>query len=133
MNTHSSLQHRADSGSIEHIRLDAALERFHPQVECEMRRVLERADGNAALHPIYGQMAYHVGWMDEQLHPAPLSPGKLLRPALLLWACALASAATSADEVAREQRHQQALPVAAAGEFGHNFSLVIDDFEDRGE
>jgi geranylgeranyl diphosphate synthase type I len=133
MNTHSSLQHGADSGSIEHIRLDAALERFHPQVECEMRHVLERADGNAALHPFYGQMAYHLGWVDEQLQPARLSPGKLLRPALLLWACALASAATGADEVEREQRHQQALPVAAAVEFVHNFSLIHDDIEDRDE
>ena len=133
MNTHSSLQHGADSGSIEHIRLDAALERFQPQVECEMRRVLERADGNAALHPFYGQMAYHLGWVDEQLQPAQLPPGKLLRPALLLWACALASAATSADEVEREQCHQQALPVAAAVEFVHNFSLIHDDIEDRDE
>ena len=98
-----------------------------------MRRVLERADGNAALHPFYGQMAYHLGWVDEQLQPAQLPPGKLLRPALLLWACALASAATSADEVEREQCHQQALPVAAAVEFVHNFSLIHDDIEDRDE
>ena len=133
MDQHCSLQWTADRISPEHIRLDAVLDRFRPLIACEMRRVLERADCNAALHGFYGQMAYHLGWVDEQLQPALLPAGKLLRPTLVLWACALASATAGIDEKGREQHQKQALPVAAAVEFVHNFSLIHDDIEDHDE
>ncbi len=110
-----------------------ALDRFRPSIERELRAVVARYNDDAAVGGMYGQIAYHLGWVDEELRPVALSPGKLLRPALALWACELAGAATGASDAARARRLDQALPVAASVELLHNFSLVHDDIEDRDE
>jgi geranylgeranyl diphosphate synthase type I len=83
------------------------------------------------LTPFYGQMQYHLGWVDEDFLLVANNPGKLLRPTLLLLAYEAAGAwelATEADENASHLR--RALPAAAAIELTHNFTLIHDDIED---
>jgi geranylgeranyl diphosphate synthase type I len=63
--------------------------------------------------------AYHMGWVDREGRPDSARPGKLVRPSLCLWACE-AVGADAAD----------ALPVACALEWVHNFTLVHDDIQD---
>jgi geranylgeranyl diphosphate synthase type I len=62
---------------------------------------------------------YHMGWLDRDGHAAQCSPGKLVRPALCLWAAEACGART-----------QSALPVAAGIELIHNFTLIHDDIQD---
>ncbi|HKF76283.1 MAG TPA: polyprenyl synthetase family protein [Candidatus Dormibacteraeota bacterium] len=63
--------------------------------------------------------AYHMGWADRSGRPQEAAPGKLVRPSLCLWAC---QAAGSDPAVA--------LPLAAAVEWVHNFTLIHDDIQD---
>lgn len=68
-----------------------------------------------------GRMAsYHLGWTDAAGMPAAAGGGKRIRPSLCLWA----ATACGADP-------ERALPVAAAIELIHNFTLVHDDIQDR--
>ncbi len=69
--------------------------------------------------PLYDMMRYHLGWIDQEGRAVQGSPGKLLRPVLCLMACQ----ATSGG-------YRPALPVAAALELVHNFSLIHDDIQD---
>jgi geranylgeranyl diphosphate synthase, type I len=129
MDNQSFTHYTAEQVPAKRMSANAVLQCFQSDVECEMRRILASVQSDPALEGLYGQMAYHLGWVDEQFQPARLSSGKLLRSALLLWACA----ATWANEAAGERCLQQALPIAAAVEFIHNFSLIHDDIEDRDE
>jgi geranylgeranyl diphosphate synthase type I len=70
----------------------------------------------------YAMQEYQLGWRDEQLAPAHVDPGKLLRPQLTLLACR----AVGGDV-------QQALPLAAAIQLIHDFSLIHDDIEDNSD
>jgi geranylgeranyl diphosphate synthase, type I len=63
--------------------------------------------------------AYHMGWSDRDGRPTDSQPGKFIRPALCLWA-----AEACGGELAA------CLPVAAALEWVHNFTLVHDDIQD---
>jgi geranylgeranyl diphosphate synthase type I len=75
-------------------------------------------------------ISYHFGWVDEQFRPVSGgNSGKKLRPtmALLAYQGALESQQTGAG-VKADLR--PALPVAAAIEMVHNYSLVHDDIED---
>ena len=74
-------------------------------------------DGRAL--PIYDSLRYYMGWaeVDGTLTYGP--EGKRLRPTLCLLACE----AVGGDPA-------NALPVAVAIEFAHNFSLIHDDIED---
>jgi len=88
--------------------------RFRTDLEEELRFAI----GRASL-PMYNMMRYHLGWIDETGNPQRAVAGKRLRPFLCLHAC----------ESAGGEWHQ-ALPVAAALELVHNFSLVHDDIQD---
>ncbi len=71
-----------------------------------------------------GMMAYHLGWVDEDLRALPVRQrskygGKKMRAVL----CALACEAAGGDL-------ETAFPAAAAVELVQNFSLVHDDIED---
>ncbi len=82
-----------------------------------------------ALQAFYGQMHYHLGWVDTQFNPIQSNPGKLLRPTLLLLAYEASGAwglATNEDDAYL----RRALPAAAAVELTHNFTLIHDDIED---
>jgi geranylgeranyl diphosphate synthase type I len=64
-------------------------------------------------------MRYHLGWIDENGRPRDGTSGKALRPVLCLMACEATCG-----------RYEPALPVAAALELVHNFSLIHDDIQD---
>ncbi len=89
--------------------------RYLPALERWMQELVEADE-----LPLYGMLAYHMGWVDADFHPLP-SPktGKRLRPILLLLV-----------NEAHGGRWREALPAAAAVELLHNFSLIHDDIED---
>jgi geranylgeranyl diphosphate synthase type I len=76
----------------------------------------------ARLERYYAMQQYQLGWRDEQLGPADVDPGKLLRPQLTLLACQAAGGDV-----------RQALPLAAGIQLIHDFSLIHDDIEDNSE
>ena len=69
---------------------------------------------------IYGIISYHFGWVDQTFAPVNSGRGKMLRPTIHLL---VFEAITG--------RYKEALPVAAAIEIIHNFSLLHDDIEDN--
>lgn len=84
------------------------------------------------LQPYYGQIEYHLGWVDSHLVPVANHPGKLLRPTLLLLAYEAAGAWNLIDQAQTHQTDylRRALPAAVAVELTHNFTLIHDDIED---
>jgi geranylgeranyl diphosphate synthase type I len=120
------------------ITVHAVFQRHHQEVLQELRQAfltqnapLEEKVNWDTLLKIYGQMQYHLGWLDQQFRPADGHPGKLLRPKLLLLSYELAWAqeqAPTAHLVVPSLR--PALPAAAAIELAHNFTLLHDDIED---
>jgi len=85
---------------------------YLPALEDEMRRVV--GDGAAHLSEFYAMLHYHLGWTGGS------GGGKRIRPLLALLTCSAAGGAW-----------QSALPLAAALELLHNFSLIHDDIEDN--
>lgn len=94
--------------------LDKIWKRFRPELEAELKYVV----GRASL-PLYDMMRYHMGWIDESGRTQKDTAGKRLRPILCLLACQTLGG-----------QWRQALPVAAAIELVHNFSLIHDDIQD---
>ncbi len=92
-------------------------ERYLPLIEAEMQRVIGHAAGVYQGH--YGMLRYHMGWVDPHLQPAAVNSGKRIRPVACLLACEAVGGAV-----------EDALPLAAAVELLHNFSLIHDDVED---
>lgn len=90
-------------------------QRYHDEIEAELRSII-----GPRTSPFYQMMRYHLGWIDEFGSPQEGAVGKLLRPTLCLLACEAVGG-----------RWMAALPVAAALELIHNFSLIHDDIEDR--
>ena len=73
------------------------------------------------LRTFYGQMKYHLGWVDASLQPTQNNAGKLLRPTLLLLAYEAAGAWGLVKELSEDKTYlQRALPAAVAIEFVHN-------------
>ncbi len=102
------------SDKINTVDLDEIWKRFRPDLEAELKYVV----GRASL-PLYNMMRYHMGWIDEFGRTHEGTAGKRLRPLLCLLACH-----------ALGGQWRQALPVAAAVELVHNFSLIHDDIQD---
>lgn len=90
---------------------------------------IEAQAGTSLIAPYYGQMRYHLGWVNEQFHATNNNPGKLLRPTLVI----LAYEATGAWGLTDGDYVQRAIPAAVAVELTHNFSLIHDDIEDGDE
>jgi len=91
----------------------AVLTRWRSAIDSAMRRAVPPPD-NAI-----GRMAsYHMGWTDAGGHETNAGPGngKLFRGHLVIWA----SDALDGDP-------RRALPVAAAVEWLHAFTLIHDD------
>lgn len=118
--------------------LQSTLQRYQTEILASLRRALERAKGSATLleadnlAPFYGQMQYHLGWVDTSFSPVASNPGKLLRPTLLLLAYEAAGASNHDPETAphNSSHLSHALPAAASVELTHNFTLIHDDIED---
>lgn len=114
--------------------MEATLQRHQQLIDAALRDVIDRIaqhGDSTALNEFYGQMRYHLGWVDTQFKPTREHPGKLLRPTLLLLAYEAAGAwgqTTGNTEAAHYLR--RALPAAVAIELTHNFTLIHDDIED---
>ena len=116
--------------------LQSALLRHQHSIDTALRAILTQIAGEShipALESYYGQMYYHLGWVDANLIPTSSNPGKLIRPTLLLLAYEAAGAWGLSDDTARETTSylQRALPAAVAVELLHNFTLIHDDIEDE--
>lgn len=92
---------------------ETILQRYRVDLEEELKFAIGKASS-----PLYNMMRYHMGWVDELGQPRT-GAGKRLRPFFCLHAC---------RSVGGDWR--QALPVAAALELVHNFSLIHDDIQD---
>jgi geranylgeranyl diphosphate synthase type I len=92
----------------------SSVKTYREAVDAELHAVF----GNLAL-PLYDMMRYHLGWIDERGRAVNGTTGKALRPVLCLMACH-----------ALHKCFEPALPVAAALELVHNFSLIHDDVQD---
>lgn len=121
--------------------VQSTLLRHQQAILTALRYALSKAESEAtqagvtALLHYYGQMQYHLGWVDVHFAPATGNPGKLLRPTLLLLAYEAAGAWGFANESATcaelvDTYLRRALPAAAAIELAHNFTLIHDDIED---
>ncbi len=99
------------------MQLPHVMNKYRTDIDAELRAVLA-----PYRMPLYDMMRYHLGWIDEQGKDAFDSFGKALRPTLCLM---------SAE--AMGQNYRKALPVAAAVELVHNFSLIHDDIQDDDE
>lgn len=115
--------------------IQQTLLRYQEEIQEALRRAVEnmttRGDHETAtgdLPGFYGQMAYHLGWVNADFAPITVNAGKLLRPALLLLAYEAAGA--WGLDTANNQHLRRALPAAAAIELTHNFTLIHDDIED---
>ena len=80
-------------------------------LEDELHRVI--GFGPPPLREYYTMLEYHLGWPDG-------ATGKRIRPLLCLLSCAAAA----------DGEWERALPMAAAIELLHNFSLIHDDIQD---
>lgn len=95
---------------------------FHswlPIIETELQTAVDRTDGEGMVG-LRDMLAYHMGW--EGPGARPEARGKRIRPMLLLL-----------TTVAAGGEWKTALPAACAVELIHNFSLIHDDIEDKGE
>ncbi|MBO0796698.1 MAG: polyprenyl synthetase family protein, partial [Ktedonobacteraceae bacterium] len=113
--------------------VQATLQRHQQAIDTALRSTLNEIaaqGGTDRLEPHYGQMRYHLGWVDEHFVPTSNNPGKLLRPTLLILAYEVAGAWELSS---RRDYIQRALPAAVAVELTHNFSLIHDDIEDGDE
>jgi geranylgeranyl diphosphate synthase type I len=92
--------------------------KYQPHIEQELKSLFEGRDLR-----LYNMMKYHMGWIDSQGETSRNgNNGKMLRATL----CLLASESMSGD-------FKKALPVSAAIELIHNYSLVHDDIQDDDE
>src|SRR5947208_15376025 len=101
--------------------IQSTLQRYQPEILASLQSTIKRALSSTALHeesnlaPFYGQMQYHLGWVDANFSPVSSNSGKLLRPTLLL----LAFEATDEQNYdAETEQHtsshlRRALPAAA--------------------
>jgi geranylgeranyl diphosphate synthase type I len=101
------------------------------ETELEIKQILNKylSDIEATIKTVLaespdfmrGVIHYHFGWVDQNFQAtAQVSRGKMFRPTISLL---VFEALTGS--------HQAALPVAAAIEMIHNFSLLHDDIEDN--
>lgn len=114
--------------------IQSTLQRYQHLIDTALRKAIDQASNAStipALDAYYGQMRYHLGWVDTSLAPVSSNTGKLLRPILLLLAYEAAGAWGLANTDLADTTHiQRALPVAVAIELIHNFTLIHDDIED---
>lgn len=114
--------------------IQSTLQRYQHSIDMALRKTIDQASHASvtpALNAYYGQMQYHLGWVDTSLAPIRNNTGKLLRPTLLILAYEAAGAWELGSRDLTDITHiQRALPAAVAIELTHNFTLIYDDIED---
>src|SRR5215475_12457036 len=110
---------------IQPLTIHSRLRRHQQSIDMALRASLQQILANAGtdeLKTYYGQMQYHLGWVDASLQPTYSNPGKLLRPTLLLLAYEAAGAWGLVHEQSEDTTYlQRVLPAAVAIELTHNF------------
>jgi geranylgeranyl diphosphate synthase type I len=107
----------------------AIQEALHRAIQKEKDQSYNGFEYAPDLTPFYGQIRYHLGWVDEDFLLVASNPGKLIRPTLLLLSYEAAGAwGLATDDTTSYIR--RALPAAAAIELTHNFTLIHDDIVD---
>jgi geranylgeranyl diphosphate synthase type I len=96
------------------------MDEYLDALELELRSMVTSPD--PVFDPYFGMFRYHMGWTNAQFEPIQTTAGKRIRPLLCLLSC---------EAVGGNWR--PALPVAAAIELAHNFSLIHDDIEDASD
>lgn len=96
------------------VKLPEIFDRYHPYIEEELKSLFD----NRNLF-LYDMIRYHLGWINSQGDNINNNSGKKLRATLCLLACE----SLNGD-------FRKALPLAAAIELIHNYSLVHDDIQD---
>ena len=91
------------------------------QIRAAMREAFPQPI-DPSLAEYYSLMEYHLGWRGVDLEPTESDSGKLIRPMVAVLACRALGGA-----------EEEALPLAAAIQLLHDFSLVHDDIEDHSE
>jgi len=99
------------------MKLPSVFEDHRREIDAELKAVLA---GHPS--PMYDMLRYHLGWIDAEGNELREPAGKALRPTLCLLACEAAGG-----------DYRTALPVSAALELVHNFSLIHDDIQDGDE
>lgn len=120
--------------------IQPVLLRHQAEIDAALRRTVMRVSNAATraeiapLQPFYGQIEYHLGWVNADFSPSTGHSGKLLRPTLLLLAYEAAGAWGLIGEAEEGISHsaylRRAMPAAVAIELTHNFTLIHDDIED---
>jgi geranylgeranyl diphosphate synthase type I len=117
--------------------IQATLLRYQREIQTALRQAVQRGSNQMPslandLSPFYGQMQYHLGWVDNSFAPMTINPGKLLRPTLLLLAYEASGAwGLTNQALNRSDYLRRALPAAASVELTHNFTLIHDDIVDH--
>ena len=93
------------------------MDEYLTALESELRSMVTSPD--PVFDGYFGMFRYHMGWTDAQFGPIQTNAGKRIRPLLCLLSCESVGG-----------HWEPALPVAAAIELAHNFSLIHDDIED---
>ncbi len=94
--------------------LQPILLRHQTEIHAALRRTMMRVSNAATrtqiaqLQPYYGQMEYHLGWVNADFSPATGFTGKLLRPTLLLLAYEAAGAWGDDIQDSDTERHHRA-------------------------
>lgn len=121
--------------------IQTTLSRYQQAIDTALRQAMSAKSDlippqpDVVLEPFYGQMQYHLGWVDSSFAPTMAHPGKRLRPTLLLLAFEVSGAWGLASDttILPDQTPtylRRALFAAAALELTHNCTLVHDDIED---
>lgn len=121
--------------------IQTTLSRHQQAIDTTLRQAMSaKSDlilpqSDVVLEPFYGQMQYHLGWVDSNFAPTMAHPGKLLRPTLLLLAYEVSGAWDLVNDttISPDQTFtylRRALFAAAAIELTHNCTLIHDDIED---
>ena len=98
--------------------LDVFTQKFLPAIEDELQRIVNQNISRS--FELHTMIAYHLGW--EGPGAGPEVQGKRIRPLLVLL-----------STYSLGSPWQISLPAAAAVELIHNFSLIHDDIQDRGQ
>lgn len=104
--------------------IQPVLLRHQAEIDAALRRTVMRVSNAATraeiapLQPFYGQIEYHLGWVNADFSPSTGHSGKLLRPTLLLLAYEAAGAWGLAGE-AEEGISLRLFTTCYAGGCGH--------------
>lgn len=102
-----------------------AIAEYDRWIDDEIETVFRQIEGGAAGFsgadlPLYNVLRYHLGVVNDRFEPERSDAGKRLRSKFCLLCCSAASGDS-----------RMAVPVAAAIELLHNFTLIHDDIQDR--